>query len=627
MSIILTDLTKRFGDHLIVNRVSLEIRDGELFVLLGESGAGKSTILRLIAGLTQPDAGRIQIGGRDVTHLAPQERNTGFVFQNYSIFRHMTAAENIEFSLRLRRVPAQQRRRRSEELLELVNMAGLGNRYPHQLSGGQQQRVAIARALAQDPVVLLLDEPFGALDAKIRAQLRESLKEIQRRLGITTIQVTHDQEEAFSIADRIGIVDRGALVEVGSPDQLYHNPHTEFAATFVGGGNVLVGRVEGGCIQLGAATLPLPSNVPRHEDGAPIRVLFRPERVRLQQEPFAPESGVFPLARGLVRERVFAGPLQRLRLEVDALQGVRPLAPPPVYGQRSTLIEAVQPSDAAADMLAPGKALWIGVAAYHVLDPTGLKLLICVKRPPSSDAPTAFGCGLAQAAAGPASLLLVVDSAAAVADGREYLEALRRKYATHQPMIQTRIRQGTPATEILLEAQEGHYEIVILGRRPRLGPGALGPTALRLLEASETPLLLIGAADQAPRRMLICIAGGEPGKGDVLLGGRIARRTGAEVAILHVLPPRLTASDEERARRQLHQAQLSLEAQGVSSRYCLREGSDILQGILKEAEAGDYDLVVMGAPTSSQRQQQRGGDLVRGVVEGTTRSVLVVPVA
>jgi sulfate/thiosulfate transport system ATP-binding protein len=214
MSIILTNLTKRYDANVVVNDVSLEVNDGELFVLLGGSGSGKSTILRLIAGLIEPENGRIELNGRDVTYLPPQERGTGFVFQNYSIFRHMTVAQNVEFGLQIRRISPDKRRERSAELLELVGLAGLGGRYADQLSGGQQQRVALARALAYEPAVLLLDEPFGALDVKIRAQLRKSLREIQRKLQVTTILVTHDQEEAFELADRIGVPSRPASARV-----------------------------------------------------------------------------------------------------------------------------------------------------------------------------------------------------------------------------------------------------------------------------------------------------------------------------------------------------------------------------------------------------------------------------
>src|SRR5581483_1964662 len=255
MSIVLQDLVKHFGANSVVDHVSLEIHDGELLVLLGPSGSGKSTILRIIAGLIPADSGRVWLHGRDVTDLPPQQRNTGFVFQNYSLFRHMTVADNIEFGLAARKVPKAQRAAKREELLALVGLGGLGGRYPRQLSGGQQQRVAVARALAFEPSVLLLDEPFGALDVKIRGQLRAALKDIQRKVKITTILVTHDQDEAFELADRIGVINRGKLLEVGPPAALYRSPQHEFVATFLGGANLLAGAVEGGRVNLGAMQL------------------------------------------------------------------------------------------------------------------------------------------------------------------------------------------------------------------------------------------------------------------------------------------------------------------------------------------------------------------------------------
>jgi sulfate transport system ATP-binding protein len=224
MSIQLHQISKRYAGLAVVDQVSLDIADGELFVLLGTSGSGKSTLLRIIAGLSQPDQGRIILHGRDVTQLPPQARGTGFVFQNYSIFRHMSVSENIEFGLKLRRVPSAVRVQKCKELLDLVGMSGLGRRYADQLSGGQQQRVALARALAYEPDVLLLDEPFGALDLKTRAQLRRNLREVQRKLGVTTILVTHDQDEAFDLADRIGVLSRGKLLETGEPESLYRKP-------------------------------------------------------------------------------------------------------------------------------------------------------------------------------------------------------------------------------------------------------------------------------------------------------------------------------------------------------------------------------------------------------------------
>src|SRR5690606_30107431 len=242
MSITLEQVSKHYDGTPVVSDVSVEIAQGELFVLLGPSGSGKSTLLRAIAGLTTIDHGRIVLHGRDVTHVPAREREVGFVFQNYALFRHMTVADNIEFALRARRVPAAVRRKRRLELLKLVSLEGFAQRYPAELSGGQQQRVAVARALAHEPRVLLLDEPFGALDAKIRDELRRSVREIQRTVGITTILVTHDQEEAFTMADRIGVMDRGRLQDADSPRMLYAQPRTRFVATFLGAANLLLGR-------------------------------------------------------------------------------------------------------------------------------------------------------------------------------------------------------------------------------------------------------------------------------------------------------------------------------------------------------------------------------------------------
>src|SRR3954469_2356631 len=242
MSIALDQVTKRYQDQPVVNDVSIEVGEGEFFVLLGPSGSGKSTLLRAIAGLTGIDHGRISLHGRDVTHMRARDRGVGLVFQNYALFRHMTVADNIEFALRVRRMKRADRVARRKELLRLVALEGMDERLPAQLSGGQQQRVAVARALAHKPEVLLLDEPFGALDAKIREELRRTIRQVQRELGITTVLVTHDQEEAFALADRIGVMNLGRLLESGRPDELYDRPATRFVATFLGAANLLLAR-------------------------------------------------------------------------------------------------------------------------------------------------------------------------------------------------------------------------------------------------------------------------------------------------------------------------------------------------------------------------------------------------
>ncbi len=233
------DVSRKFGSFQAVDHVNLKIKTGSLVALLGPSGSGKSTLLRLIAGLETPDSGRIWLGDRDVTHQNVQARGIGFVFQHYALFKHMTIRQNIAFGLELRRVSKAKVRQRVEELLELVRLQGLGDRYPSQLSGGQRQRVALARTLAVDPQVLLLDEPFGALDAKVRKELRASLRHLHEQVNVTTLFVTHDQEEAMELADEIVVINRGRVEQVGTPAEIYDNPATPFVMSFVGPVNVL----------------------------------------------------------------------------------------------------------------------------------------------------------------------------------------------------------------------------------------------------------------------------------------------------------------------------------------------------------------------------------------------------
>src|SRR3954449_1238713 len=282
MSITLDQVTKRYQGSPVVNDVSLDIGDGEFFVLLGPSGSGKSTLLRAVAGLSGVDHGGISLHGRDVTHQSAKERGVGLVFQNYALFRHMTVADNIEFALRVRRMKAVDRRKRRQELLRLVSLEGMDERMPGQLSGGQQQRVAVARALAHKPEVLLLDEPFGALDAKIREELRRTIRQVQRELGITTVLVTHDQEEAFALADRIGVMNLGRLLEIGKPQELYARPATRFVATFLGAANILLARQTAEGIRFGATPVNARA-FEKYEGGREHEVVavLRPEEVEL----------------------------------------------------------------------------------------------------------------------------------------------------------------------------------------------------------------------------------------------------------------------------------------------------------------------------------------------------------
>jgi sulfate transport system ATP-binding protein len=234
MSIVATGISKRFGDFVALDNVSLEVPTGSLTALLGPSGSGKSTLLRVIAGLETPDAGEIVISGEDATELAPQKRGVGFVFQHYAAFKHMTVRANVGFGLKIRKRPKAEINERVERLLELVQLQQFGHRYPAQLSGGQRQRMALARALAVEPEVLLLDEPFGALDARVRAELREWLRRLHEEVHVTTVFVTHDQEEAMEVADQIAVMNHGVIEQVGGPRDLYEEPESEFVMSFVG---------------------------------------------------------------------------------------------------------------------------------------------------------------------------------------------------------------------------------------------------------------------------------------------------------------------------------------------------------------------------------------------------------
>ncbi len=243
MSILVRNVSKRFGDFVALDDVSLDVESGSLTALLGPSGSGKSTLLRIVAGLDAADTGEILLAGKDATALAPQKRNVGFVFQHYAAFKHMTVRDNIAFGLEVRKRPKQEIRERVDELLSLVQLQGLGHRYPAQLSGGQRQRMGLARALAPEPQVLLLDEPFGALDARVRAELREWLRQLHDVVHVTTVFVTHDQAEAMEISDQIAVLNQGRLEQVGAPRELYDEPASEFVMRFVGDANLVGGAL------------------------------------------------------------------------------------------------------------------------------------------------------------------------------------------------------------------------------------------------------------------------------------------------------------------------------------------------------------------------------------------------
>ncbi|MFN8177931.1 MAG: ATP-binding cassette domain-containing protein [bacterium] len=590
MSIVLERLVKTYERHLVVNDVSLEVADGELLVLLGPSGSGKSTVLRLIAGLVSPDGGRVRLHDRDVTDLPPQRRGVGFVFQQYALFQHMTVAENVEFALKIRKSKESERRRRRDELLELVGLVGLGRRYPQQLSGGQQQRVALARALAHRPEVLLLDEPFGALDARIRTELRGTLRAVQRELRVTTLFVTHDQEEAFELGDRIAVMNFGRLLEVGPPRELYLRPRTEFVATFLGHANLMVGEATSEGVKLGSVLFPLTTQSTMPAPSRRVQVLFRPEDVSVKESRDALLRPL--LGEATVEEREFSGSYERLRLRLPKLPGVRAIAPSVPYGADYMRIEAVRSQHLAQRFpLAPGDRTWVGVRRVHALTHPGLNLLLVTDASEGAKPAVAVGRELARACHARLTVLGCGKDADAVA---AHLQDARQSIGSGLAALEVRSASEPERRAIRHEAARAPYDLVIRGVGANGGVEAVQET----LEAGDHHVLLVRAAQPLPRKALLCVAVGEPGKADVLFAGRLVRHLGASVTLLTVLRNG-DAFAREQSERFLAAGARTLSLLGVPTTSSIRTGN-ARETILAEAREGAYDLLVLGAPLPRQ---------------------------
>ncbi|WP_394886821.1 ABC transporter ATP-binding protein [Mesorhizobium sp. AaZ16] len=334
------NVRKAFGATTVVQDFNLDVERGEFVSFLGPSGCGKTTMLRIVAGFEEPSAGMVMVGGKDVTNLKPNQRDIGMVFQAYALFPNLTVAQNIGFGLKVAGVPRAESDARVAEMLSIIKLPEFGDRYPYQLSGGQQQRVALARALAPKPKLLLLDEPLSALDAKVRVSLREEIRSIQKKLGITTIFVTHDQEEALSMSDRIVVMYGGKAEQVGTPFEIYNKPATKFVANFVGTLNVLEATVSdaaGGKVSVGGSDLVLKQPLNGAKAGDTLSLALRPEAISLGKQPGRDAS-----LGGEISEVSFLGSVIRMRVDLgnsavslDTFNN--PTTPPPNVGDRTEI--------------------------------------------------------------------------------------------------------------------------------------------------------------------------------------------------------------------------------------------------------------------------------------------------
>jgi len=573
MSIILDQVTRHYGGVPVVNDVSLDIGDGEFFVLLGPSGSGKSTLLRAVAGLTAVDHGRIALHGRDVTHVAARKRGVGLVFQNYALFRHMTVADNIEFALRVRGVRARDRRARRQELLRLVALVGLDDRLPAQLSGGQQQRVAVARALAHKPEVLLLDEPFGALDAKIREELRRTIREVQRELGITTVLVTHDQDEAFAMADRIGIMNLGRLLEIGAPHDLYSRPATRFVATFLGAANVFLARSTAQGIQLGAATV-LSAGPPADTSEHEVVAVVRPEEVAVAAS--GAELGALFVAEGVVDELMFSGALERLRVRLENGTAGAPLLAA-ADGAAAPCLEVTrtQPEQRSFEVHA-GQSVAVGVRRVHVL---------------------------------PTPLSSFAACAASAADA----EALARQPLLTELAARMKTRIAVRCEPQLGMAQAGPgADAAFVGATVIASEPGAAQRAAWLLGRGAREVLVLPAQAAVPQRVLIHWLDEATRRATLAVSASVLRHVPAEAVYVGILPGESRAARRPYGLRSLLDARSEAQAlHGLEMRTELRFG-EVAPELARHLAEAPGQMLIVGVGSLERFAERFGGLLDSG---------------
>lgn len=373
-------ISKRFGEASVLENISFDVAEGEVLVLLGASGSGKTTILRIIAGLEMPYTGKVILHGKDVTELPARERGVGVIFQSYALFPKMTVEKNIGYGLRIRKRKRKEIRETVNELLALVQLEEHRKKYPSQLSGGQQQRVAIARTLAYKPEVLLFDEPFGALDTQTRVHLRREIRTLLKKVNVPSIFITHDQEEALELGDRVAVLNVGHIEQIGTPFEIYNHPATEYVATFLGAANVLEATVRNDALEVGQAQVPAALDKEVFHEGDCVKIVFRPEDVSLNRGEFL-RPGVHRLGSALLEEIAFVGAYERLRLRLDQGADSCNTDETPYFlttetpeSSTSKAIIATRPKpEASATRLQVGEKVVVALTSFTVLPAKGSK--------------------------------------------------------------------------------------------------------------------------------------------------------------------------------------------------------------------------------------------------------------
>jgi ABC-type Fe3+/spermidine/putrescine transport system ATPase subunit len=373
-------LSKRFGKTSILENISFDVAEGEVLVLLGASGSGKTTILRIIAGLEMPYTGKVILHGKDVTELPARERGVGVIFQSYALFPKMTVEKNIGYGLRIRKRKRKEIRETVNELLSLVQLNEHRKKYPSQLSGGQQQRVAIARTLAYKPEVLLFDEPFGALDTQTRVHLRREIRALLKKVNVPSIFITHDQEEALELGDRVAVLNVGHIEQIGTPFEIYNHPATEYVATFLGAANLLDAVVRQDSLEVGSTRIPAALDSAKFKPGDCVKIVFRPEDVVLTHGDLSP-SRHSRIGSGRIQEVTFVGAYERLRLHIDVIGEECKTDETPYYlttqppeRQTTKSIIATRPKpEASATRLHVGERVTVALTSFTVLPPQRTK--------------------------------------------------------------------------------------------------------------------------------------------------------------------------------------------------------------------------------------------------------------